>query len=110
MDPVNIPKSSTDQNNSPKARYPTTVVPSNRRAPPLGCVHSNKIGVMWTLKHEISSQNFYELLVKIELKGNTILYLKNFYNHINMCLNVVTRLLEDFLPDYQSNKRHSEFE
>ena len=27
-----------------------------------------------------------------------------------MCLNEVTRLIEDLLPDYQSIKRHSEFE
>ena len=36
--------------------------------------------------------------------------LKNFYNYIKMCLNVVTRLREDLLPDYQSIKRHAEFE
>ena len=34
----------------------------------------------------------------------------NFYNNIKMCLNAVTRLLEDLLPTYQSIKRHSEFE
>ena len=36
--------------------------------------------------------------------------LKNLYNHIDMCLNVFTRLQEDLLPGYQSIKRHSEFE
>ena len=30
--------------------------------------------------------------------------------HINISLNVVTRLREDLLPDYQSIKRHSNFE
>ena len=38
------------------------------------------------------------------------MYLNNFYNHINMCLNAVNRLLEDILPGYHSIKRHSEFE
>ena len=65
---------------------------------------------MWNLKHEIISPNFYELLTKIEIKGGTALDLKNFYNHINMCLNVVTRLQEDLITDYQSIKRHFEFE
>ena len=36
--------------------------------------------------------------------------LKNFYNHINMCFNVVTRLQEDLIPDNQSVKSHFEFE
>ena len=36
--------------------------------------------------------------------------IKIFYNHINMCLNAVTRLREDLLPDDQSIKRDSEFE
>ena len=35
--------------------------------------------------------------------------LKNFFNHIEMCLNAVNRLKEYLLPDYQSIKRHSEF-
>ena len=36
--------------------------------------------------------------------------LKNFYNHINMCLNAVTRIREELLPAYQSIKSHSDFE
>ena len=71
--------------------------------------HSIKIGGMWTLKHEISSPKFYELLIKTKIKGDTALYLKNFFKHIKMSLNAVTRLREDLLPDYQSIKRHSEF-
>ena len=35
--------------------------------------------------------------------------LKNFYNHIKICLNAVTRLLEDLLHAYHSIKRNSEF-
>ena len=65
---------------------------------------------MWTLKHEICSPKFYELLIKIELKGDTSLDIKNFFNHIKMCLNAVTRLRENLNPDYISIKRHSEFE
>ena len=49
---------------------------------------------MWTLKYEIRSQKFYELLIKKELKCNTAMDLKNLYNHIKTCLNVVTRLGE----------------
>ena len=73
-------------------------------------VNSTKIGGMWALEHEINSPEFYELLIRTKLKGDTDLDLKKFYNHIKMCTNVVTRHREDLLPDYQSIKRHSEFE
>ena len=36
--------------------------------------------------------------------------LNNFFNHIKMCLNAVTRIREDLLPDYHTIKIHSEFE
>ena len=36
--------------------------------------------------------------------------LNNFYNHMKMCLNAVTRLGEDLITAYQSIKRNSEFE
>ena len=39
---------------------------------------------MWTLKYEIRSPKFYELLINTELKGDTAVYLKNFYNHIKI--------------------------
>ena len=65
---------------------------------------------MWILKHEIISPKLYELLIKIEIKGDTTLYLKNFYNHIKMCINAVTRLQEYLFPGYQSIKGNSEFE
>ena len=68
------------------------MVPDNKRSPPLEGVHYTKIGGMWTLKHEISSPKFYELLIKTEIKGDTALDLNNFYNHTKLCLNVVTRL------------------
>ena len=66
--------------------------------------HFTNIGGMWTLKHGISSTKFYDILIKTELKGDTSLNLKNFFNHIKMSLNAVTRLIEDLLPDYQSIK------
>ena len=68
------------------------MVPDNKKATPLEGGNSTKIGCMWTLKHDNIPPIFYELLVKIELKGDTTLDLKNFYNHIKMCLNAVTRL------------------
>ena len=86
------------------------MLPTNKRAPPLEGGISDKICGMWTLKHEISSPKFYELLIKTELKGDTALDLKNFFNHIKMCLNAVTRIREDLLTDYQPIKRHSKFE
>ena len=82
------------------------MVLANNRDPPLDGGQSTKIGGMWTLKHEIISPKFYELIIRIRLKGYTATDLKNFYNHINMCLNAVNRLLEDLLLAYQSIKRH----
>ena len=70
---------------------------------------STKISGMCTMKHDISSTKFYELLIKTELKGDTDLGINNFYNHINMCLNAVNRLQEDLIPGYQSIKINSEF-
>ena len=83
------------------------MVLTNKRSPPLESGHSTKIVGMWTLKHEISSPKLYELLIKNELKGDTALDLKNFYNHINMCLNVLNRLQEYLLSAYQYIERHS---
>ena len=94
---------------SPKRQDHTTVVPDNRRDPPLYSEQSTKIGDMWILKHDFISPKFYELLINTWLKIDTALDIKNFYNHIKMCVNAVNIIREDFLPDYQSIKRHSEF-
>ena len=110
MNQTNISKSSLSQKDTSAPPDPNTLVLTNRRAPPLEGGHSNKIGVMWTLKHEISSPKLYDIIIKTELKGDTDMDLKNFSNHIKMCINAVTRLREDLLPDYQSIKIHSEFE
>ena len=109
-DKTNIQKSSPAYKDTQTYLDPTTVVPTNNRDPPLEGGHTTKIHGMWTLKHEIRSPKFYELLIKTELKGYTALYLKNFFNRINMSLNAVTRLREYLLPYYQSIKRYSEIE
>ena len=94
MDQTNIQKSSPTQKYTQTPSYPTIVVLTNRRDPPLEGGHSTKIGGMWTLKHEISSQKFYEILIKTELKGYTALDIKNFFNHIETHLDVVKEILE----------------
>ena len=109
MDQTNNSKSSPAQKDSSNPPDPITVVSANRRDPPLDGGNSMKIGGMWTLKHDISSPKCYELLIKTQLKGDTALDLKNFYNHINMYINDVTRLRQYLLTGYQSIKRHSEF-
>ena len=92
MDQNNISKCSLAHNGSPKSLETTNVVPANRRYPKLDGGHSTKIDGMWNIKHEIRSPKFYKLLAYKELKINTILELKNLYNHINVCHNAVTRL------------------
>ena len=85
------------------------MVLANRRDTPLEGGYSTKKDGMWTLKQDIRSPNLYELLTNTELKGETTMELKNFYNHIKICLNAVTRLQEYLLPDHQSIKKHPEF-
>ena len=109
-DQNNISKSSPAQKDTMTLPDPTTAVHTIKKASTLEGEISENIGGMWTLKHEISSQKIYELLIKTELKGDTALDLKNFFNHIKMSLNVVNRLREDLLPDYQSIKRNFQFE
>ena len=110
MNHINMLKYSPSHRYSTKPQDPTTVGTDSRRDPPLDYGHSTKIEGIWTLKHEIISPKLYELLIKTELKGDTALYLKNFFNHINMCPNLVTKLQEDLLTSYQFFKRHSEYE
>ena len=63
MDQIKILKSSTYKKDSPKDQNTTTVVPANKKYPSLEGGHSTKIGGMWTLKHDIGSPNFYEILI-----------------------------------------------
>ena len=107
---IKILKSSPDNKDSPKYQNPTTVVPDKKKDPSLEGGYYTKIGVIWTLKHEIISPKLYDLLINIELKGDTDMDLKNFYNHINMYLNMVTRPREELLPAYHSIIMHFEFE
>ena len=65
---------------------------------------------MWTLKHDIISLKFYQVVIATELKSDTYMDLKNLYNHITLFLNGVTRLREYPIPAYQYFKRNSEFE
>ena len=67
-DQINTLKYLSTHKYSPKPSDPTNVVPNNRRALPLDGGHSTKSDGMWTLKHEISSPRFYEILIKTELK------------------------------------------
>ena len=62
----------------PKAQGPNTVLPSNKKAPPLEGGNSIEIGGMWTLKNEIRPPKYYELLIKKDIKGYTSLDLNNF--------------------------------
>ena len=63
-DQINTLKYSSTKKDSPNPPDPTTVVPDNRRDPPLDGGHYTKIGGMWTLKHQIISRKFYEILIK----------------------------------------------
>ena len=64
MDQINTLKYLPTQKNSPKPLEPTTVVPDNRRDPPLDGGHSTKVVGIWTMKHEISPPKLYTLLIK----------------------------------------------
>ena len=65
---VNTLPSSPIQKDTLTPPDPITMVPYNRRAPPLEGGYSTKIGVMWTLKHDISSPKLYDLLIKTKHK------------------------------------------
>ena len=64
MDQTNNAKLSPTQKDTSTHTYPNTVVPANKRGPPLEMGYSPKIGGMLTLKHEISSPKLYEILIK----------------------------------------------
>ena len=86
MDKFDNPSQKNIERNKPK--YHGTVVHGNRKVPPLEGENYQKIGGMWTLKHDISSQKLYELIIKTDIKGYTDIDTKCFYNHTNMCINV----------------------
>ena len=109
MDQTKNSKFSPDQKDTPNPPHPTTLAPDNRRYPTLYGGQSTKNGGMRNLKHDISSPKFNKILIKTELKVDTYLELKDFYNHIKMCINAVNRIREDLLLGYHSIKRNSEF-
>ena len=110
MNQTKISKFSLTHKDSPKTHDPTTLVPANSKVPPFIGRYYKKIGCTLTLKHDIILPKFYELLMKTWLKGDTVIDLKNIYNHTNMYLNAITRLKEDLLTAYHSIKIFSEFE
>ena len=67
MDHIKISNYSPDKMDLPKAQDPTMTVPDNHKDPPFEGGNSTKNGGMWTLKHDISSPKFYELLIKTDL-------------------------------------------
>ena len=54
------------------AQVTITVVPANKKDLPLEGVSSTKEGYLWTLKHEISSPKFYEILINTGLKSTLL--------------------------------------
>ena len=83
--------SSPNKAETNKTQNSFTVVRTTRKVTALEGGNYHKIGLMWTLKHEISSPKFYELIIKTDLKGGTVLDINNFYNHIKIYLNEVNR-------------------
>ena len=77
-DQINTLKYSPTQKDSPNPLDPNNGVPTNSRDPTLGSGKSTNVCGMWTLRHEISSPKFYELLIKTKLKVVTALDLKKF--------------------------------
>ena len=62
---------------SPKYQDYNTLLSDKKNAPPLEVVNRTEIGGIWTLKHEISSPKFYEIIIETELKGDTDMELNN---------------------------------
>ena len=79
MDQIKFSKYSPDDKDPPKPQGSKNFVTAINKTPPLECGHSTISGGMWTLKYDIRSPKLYELLLKIELKGDTALDLNNFY-------------------------------
>ena len=68
MDQTNISKFFPAQKDALTPPDPTTVVIANRRDPPLDGLHYTKTYEMCTLKYQISSPKFYDLLIKKKIK------------------------------------------
>ena len=77
-----------------------------------GDIHRWMVGSMKNWWHVDSEtwdhlKTLYGLLIKTWIIGDTSMDLKNFYNHIKMCLDAVDRRREGLLPDYQYIKQNS---
>ena len=70
----------------------------NRKTPPLEGSNSDKMGVIWTFKHDMIDPKLYEILLTTELKGENYLDLNNLYTHAKMSLKAKKELREDILP------------
>ena len=57
---------------SPLTQSPNTVFLVTNKALPLESGNSTKNIYLWTLKHEISSPKFYELIINTELKATLL--------------------------------------
>ena len=64
-------------------------ISDKNKSPTIEVGYSQKIYGAWNHKHDISSPKFYEILLETDLKLETYLNVKNFYNYIKMCLNAV---------------------
>ena len=62
VDQIQLSNYSPYKMDYPKSQDNTTLVPANKKAPPLEVWYSKNIGGMWNLKHDIRSPKFYELL------------------------------------------------
>ena len=68
MDQTNNQKFSPSQKDTSNPPDPTTMVLDKSRDTPLDMGNSTKYFGVWTLKHDIKSPKFYELLINTELK------------------------------------------
>ena len=60
MDQINMSNPPLAQSDSPKPPEPTTVVPTNRRAPPFESGHSTEVSGMWTLNMRSDHQIYMD--------------------------------------------------
>ena len=85
------------------------MVPDSKKATPSEGGHYTKM-VACGISNMISAhQNSTKYSSRFK-KSDTDLDRNNLYNHIKICLNVMNRIREDLLTDYNSIKIQSEFE
>ena len=87
MDQIKILKYSLYKKDSPKDQDPTTMLPDNKKALPLGGRNYTKIGGMWTLKHE-SSHNFFMNSSSIQNSNETLLWTSRTSTATSRCVSM----------------------